>query len=190
MSSNSWDQQHLNDVVLHNVREWLTSMVVGLNLCPFAKNELVDNRIQFVMTQANTPEQLLQSLVEQLQCLDAAPSIATTVLIHPNVLQDFFDYNDFLGHADALLAQMGWEGVYQLASFHPQYQFAGTQPEDAENFTNRAPYPLLHLLREADVERAIASHPDVSKIPQRNIAHMEEVGADTLQNMLDRCCAS
>ena len=162
-------------------------MVVGLNLCPFAKRELVNNRIRFVVTQSIGEEQLLAALQTELSLLNNDESIETTLLIHPDVLQDFFDYNQFLDKADQLLLQMGLEGVYQIASFHPDYQFAGTAVEDAENYTNRSPYPLLHILREASLERTIAAYPDVEQIPVRNIETMNKLGRDKLQALLQGC---
>ena len=115
------------------------------------------------------------------------PELETTLLIHPAVLSDFLDFNDFLGQADELLRRSGLEGVFQLASFHPHYQFAGTAPEDAENYTNRSPYPVLHLLREASLEAAIERYPDTADIPERNIERMESLGSARLKALLDDC---
>ena len=187
MTNEASSQPHCATDVLSSVREWVSTMVIGLNLCPFAKAELLQERIHFVVSPATTAEKLLLCLAEQVQHLDGNPGVATTLLIHPYTLQHFLDYNDFLEQAETLLAQMGREGVYQIASFHPQYQFADTLPADAENFTNRSPYPLLHLLREDDVERAVAAHPDIGAIPLRNIDHMQTLGFNTLQQMLDGC---
>ena len=154
--------------------------MVGLNLCPFAKRELVKNRVRFSPTPAPTEEQLLLALQTELELLNTDPTIETTLLIHPNVLQDFDDYNEFLDYADQLLVQMGLEGIYQIASFHPDYQFDGVLAQDPENYTNRSPFPLLHIIREASLERAIADYPDVNEIPIRNIAMMNELGRDKL----------
>ncbi len=123
----------------------------------------------------------------ELELLNADPSVETTLLIHPAVLQDFYDFNDFLGCADILLLDMELEGIYQVASFHPDYQFGGTRPGDAENYTNRAPYPVLHLLREESLERVIADYPDVDDIPERNIELMNSLGQDKLQALLKSC---
>ena len=177
----------LNKTNTYTVRRWVEELVVGLNLCPFAKRELVNNRIRFVVTQSIGEEQLLAALQTELSLLNNDESIETTLLIHPDVLQDFFDYNQFLDKADQLLLQMGLEGVYQIASFHPDYQFAGTAVEDAENYTNRSPYPLLHILREASLERTIAAYPDVEQIPVRNIETMNKLGRDKLQALLQGC---
>ena len=176
-----------DEAVILAVRKWVGTFVVGLNLCPFAKRELVKNRVRFVSTAATTTEQLLTVLHAELERLNADPSVETTLLIHPDVLQDFYDYNDFLNVADNLLVDMALEGTYQIASFHPDYQFGGTHPEDAENYTNRAPYPLLHLLREESLEQVIADYPDVDEIPERNIELMNRLGAAKLQALLQSC---
>jgi len=126
-------------------------------------------------------------LQAELEWLDTHPAIETTLLIHPQVLQDFDDYNQFLETADDLLDAMGFDGMYQLASFHPNYQFAETAPADVENYTNRSPYPLLHLLREQSLERSIASYPDAEQIPLRNIALMKCLGVARLKQLLRAC---
>ncbi len=172
------------------VRNWVETLVVGMNLCPFAKRELVKNRVRFVTTAATTQEQLLLALQTELELLNADSTIETTLLIHADVLQDFYDFNDFLGLADSLLLDMDLEGVYQIASFHPDYQFGGTHPDDAENYTNRSPYPVLHLLREDSLERVIADYPDVDDIPERNIELMNSLGAEKLRALLQGCFKS
>jgi len=169
------------------VRHWVDTLVVGLNLCPFAKRELVKDRVRFTVTDATTEEQLLVAIQEELNLLDSDDAIETTLLIHPGVLQDFFDYNQFLNYTDGLLVEMGFEGVFQIASFHPDYQFGGTEPDDAENYTNRSPYPLLHLIREESLEQAIANYPNADQIPDRNIALMESMGQDQLKRLLQAC---
>lgn len=169
------------------VRKWVETLVVEMNLCPFAKRELVKNRVRFVSTAATTPEQLLLVLQAELELLNADPVVATTLLIHPQVLQDFYDFNDFLDLADSLLLDMQLEGVYQIASFHPNYQFGGTQPDDAENYTNRSPYAVLHLLREDSLEQVIADYPNVDDIPERNIELMNRLGQKRLQALLQDC---
>lgn len=176
-----------DEEIIQSVRQWVETFVVGMNLCPFAKRELVKNRVRFVTTAATTAEQLLQVLQTELELLNADPSVETTLLIHPAVLQDFYDFNDFLGCADILLLDMELEGIYQVASFHPDYRFGGTRPGDAENYTNRAPYPVLHLLREESLERVIADYPDVDDIPERNIELMNSLGQDKLQALLKSC---
>ena len=170
-----------HEKVVAAVRQWVDTLVVGMNLCPFAKRELVKDRVRFISTEVTTEEALLVLLQAELELLNSDPSIETTLLIHPEVLQDFYDFNDFLYFTDRLLVEMDLEGIYQIANFHPNYQFGGTEPEDAENYTNRSPYPVLHLIREESLEKAIANHPDVDAIPDRNIALMNELGKDKLQ---------
>jgi hypothetical protein len=166
--------------VIADTRIWLERAVIGLNLCPFARAEYVRNRIAFRVSEATTTERLLSQLEAALQELVAADpsSIETTLLIHPHVLQDFFDYNEFLGEADALLARMELDGVLQIASFHPQYQFAGEDPSGMSHFTNRSPYPMLHLLRESSVERAVRSGEDAETIVARNQATVQRLGPE------------
>jgi uncharacterized protein len=175
------------DAISACVRRWVETVVVDLNLCPFAGRELRRQRIRFVVTPATTQAQLLASLQTELQRLDTHPAIETTLLIHPRVLQDFDDYNQFLETADALLAATGLTGIYQLASFHPHYRFAETAAHDVENYTNRSPYPMLHLLRELSLERSIASYPDPEQIPLRNIALMKRLGIARLKQLLRAC---
>ena len=152
--------------------------VIGLNLCPFAKAVHVKEQVRWVLSSATTPEALLDQLMAELQLLaEADPeAIDTTLLVHPLVLQDFLDFNDFLGAADAALEDLGLDGTLQIASFHPQFQFDGTEPDDMGNFTNRAPYPTLHLLREDSIERAVQSFPDAAEIYERNIDTLERLG--------------
>ncbi|TNE78708.1 MAG: DUF1415 domain-containing protein, partial [Gammaproteobacteria bacterium] len=138
-----------NALVVESTRKWVEDVVVGYNLCPFAKRELVRNRVRFVVSEATTEDELLRDLHAELHRLDDEPEIETTLLIHPHALTDFGAYNDFLDAADGLLAFLEMDGIYQIASFHPDYQFEGTDPEAAENYTNRSPFPMLHLLREA-----------------------------------------
>jgi uncharacterized protein len=169
-----------DEEVVAATRAWLERAVIGLNLCPFAKAVYIKNQIRYAVSAAQTPEDLLADLVTELRILQAAVTseIDTTLLVHPRVLGDFLDYNDFLELADAAVASEGLEGEIQIASFHPHYQFAGTRPEDVENCSNRSPYPTLHLLREASIERAVAAFPDASRIFERNIETLRRLGHD------------
>jgi hypothetical protein len=176
-----------DDRVIAAVQRWVKSFVVDMNLCPFAKRELSSNRVRFASTAAKTEEELLLALQTELELLDRDTTIATTLLVHADVLQDFDGYNQFLNYADALLRQTGLEGVYQIASFHPDYRFAGAGPDDAENYTNRSPYPLLHIIREESLARAIAQSTDVDQVPARNIALMNQLGRDRLSALLQAC---
>jgi len=167
-------------------RRWLERAVIGLNLCPFAKAVHVRGQIRWVLSDATTPEALLETLGEELLWLrDAsAEEVDTTLLIHPQVLTDFLDYNDFLETADALVESLGLDGVLQVASFHPDYQFAGSAPDDVENFTNRSPYPTLHLLREGSVSRAVEAFPDAEVIVERNVETLRKLGVDGWRDLL------
>jgi len=163
--------------------------VIGLNLCPFAKAVQVKNLIRHVCCEARDTAALRETLRAELQRLDAAPieQVETTLLVHPWVLVDFLDYNDFLDEADALLRELDLEGVLQIASFHPRYQFAGTQPDDIENATNRSPYPTLHLLREASIERAVAALPEPEAIFEANQRTLHALGAPGWSELQARC---
>jgi len=168
-------------------RRWLERAVIGLNLCPFAKAVVAKEQVRFVLSDATTPEALLAELGEELLRLRDTPAeqIDTTLLIHPQLLGDFLDYNDFLDDADALVEALALDGVLQVASFHPGYQFAGSAPDDVENFTNRAPYPILHLLREDSVARAVAAFPDPDAIVERNIQTLRGIGVNGWKKLLD-----
>lgn len=175
------------DKIVGVVRRWLESVVVALNLCPFAGRVLLQEQIRFVVTEASTEEQLLMDLQDELSLLGNDPAVETTLLILPGLLQDFDDYNQFLEVADSLLIQMGLEGVYQIASFHPQYQFEGCDADDVENFTNRSPYPMLHLLREQSLDRVLADFANPEQIPLRNIELMKSLEKDRLLELLEAC---
>ena len=161
--------------------------MIGLNLCPFAKAVYVKQQVRFVLSEARDAESLLQQLRAELQWLHAADPLQTdtTLIVHPQVLTDFLEYNDFLDLADRLLAELGLEGEIQVASFHPDYQFAGTAHDDIGNHTNRSPYPTLHLLREASVERAVAAFPDPDAIVERNLATLEQLGLEGWRKLMD-----
>lgn len=176
-----------HNLIIKSVAHWVESVVVELNLCPFAKRELINNRVRFAVTDARSEEDLLIALEAELKLLDGDASVETSLLIHPNLLEDFGDYNQFLNFIDSLLIEMQLDGVFQVASFHPEYQFAGTNPHDAENFTNRSPYPLLHILREESLERAIAAHPDIDQVPVRNVELMNRFGTKKLKSLLANC---
>ncbi len=164
--------------VIHATREWLEKAVIGLNLCPFAKAVHLRGQVRFVVSDATDEESLLADLLHELESLyDAdAGEVETTLLIHPWVLGDFLDYNQFLDIADAAISELELDGEIQVASFHPDYQFAGSQPGDIENFSNRSPYPTLHLLRETSIARAVAAFPDAASIYDRNIDTLRSLG--------------
>ena len=177
----------LQDDPIAATRLWLERAVIGLNLCPFAKAVQAKGQVRFVLSDDEAPGALLETLGAELLLLRDAPpeDIDTTLIVHPRVLVDFLDYNDFLEQADALVAELGLEGVLQVASFHPDYQFAGTGPDDVENFTNRSPYPTLHLLREDSVARAVEAFPDPDAIVERNIETLRRLGRDEWRALFD-----
>ncbi|OMH31707.1 DUF1415 domain-containing protein [Motiliproteus sp. MSK22-1] len=166
--------------VEQQVRQWLEQVVVGLNLCPFAAKPYRNQQIRFSTTEAADEEALLVDLQAELMLIDQADpeEIETTLLIVPRMLTDFSDYNQFLDYADALVTQSGWEGVFQIASFHPDYCFAGVESDNPENLTNRSPYPVLHIIREASLERALNHYADPEQIPERNIQSMRSLTAE------------
>ena len=170
-------------------RAWVDRAVIGLNLCPFAKAPQVKGQVRYVLSPATDPAALLADLVAELETLAEAPAerIETTLLVHPGVMTDFAEYNDFLEVVDATVAELDLEGIVQVASFHPQYQFEGTEPDDVENATNRAPYPTLHLLREDSITRAVEAFPEAETIYETNIATMQRLGADGWAALQQQC---
>ena len=176
------------EAVLADTRAWLEKAVIGLDLCPFAKAVYVGDRIRYSVSAASHEDALLADLARELSLLQSTPErvCETTLLIHPRVLTDFSDYNAFLDAADGKRDALGLRGEIQIASFHPRYQFEGTAPDDLGNFTNRSPYPMLHLLREASVERAVAAIPDPAAIFERNIETLRRLGVDGWQRMFPR----
>jgi hypothetical protein len=167
-------------------QSWLERVVIGLNLCPFAKAVQARGQVRYRLSVAQSVEALLVDLREELLALqDADPNLVdTALLVHPQVLQDFLDYNDFLAEADALLSELGLEGTLQIASFHPDYCFADSDPDDAANYSNRSPFPMLHLLREASVSRAVDTFPDTASIYERNIATLRALTPDEVRGLL------
>jgi hypothetical protein len=157
------------------VQQWLEDVVIGLNLCPFAAKPNRNKQIKIFVSEATTEEVLLEDVLQELMNLDSktAEELETTLVTIPNMLQDFMDYNFFLDWVDALIKQQEWEGIYQIATFHPDYCFGGAEPEDDENLTNRSPYPVLHLIREESMEKVLKHYPNPEAIPDTNIARVE-----------------
>ena len=174
-----------SEVIAHT-KLWLERAVIGLNLCPFAKAVFIKDQIRYVVSSAQTPEELLADLMAELELLQQADpeAIDTTLLMHPDALRDFLDYNDFLDVADAAVEELGLDGEIQVASFHPEYQFAGTDVDDISNYTNRAPYPTLHLLREISVERAVDAFPEAAQIFDKNMRTLQRLGLDGWRKLL------
>jgi hypothetical protein len=164
--------------VIADTRTWLERAVIGLNLCPFAKGVHAKGQIHYALSESTSPKDLLDDLKKELKDLVALDSAArdTTLLIAPECLEDFFDFNDFLARADKALRTLKLNGIIQLASFHPQFQFAGTEADDITNCTNRAPYPTLHLLREDSIDRAVEVFPQAEAIFEANMQTLQRLG--------------
>jgi uncharacterized protein len=168
------------DIAIADTVRWLERAVIGLNLCPFAKGPHIKGQIHFAVSEAKGLEGLRDELIEELKALQALPAQEreTTLLIVPHLLRDFLDFNDFLDEADGVLQELDMEGEFQVASFHPDFQFADTEPDDITNFTNRSPYPTLHLIREASIDRAVEVFPEAETIFEANMATMEKLGLE------------
>jgi len=171
---------------LEITRNWVEKIVIGLNFCPFAKPVFIKNQIKFVLSEAKNPDELTKDFLEELNFLTGieGDDTETTIVIHPFVLEDFVDYLDYVDYANDLVYQAGLEGTFQVASFHPDYQFEATEPTDIENYTNRSPVQMLHILREDTLEKAIKTYPNVEDIPSNNIAKLKEIGLDGLQKLM------
>jgi hypothetical protein len=172
--------------VIAATQHWLTRAVIGLNLCPFAKAVHVKNQIRYAVSEAHDVEGVLTDLEAELQQLQAADPqrIDTTLVIFPRALADFVEFNDCVFFAERLVAQMGLEGILQVASFHPHYQFEGSDTDDIENYTNRAPYPILHLLRESSITRAVDAYPDAAGIYERNMETLRRLSHDGWRKLM------
>ncbi|WP_244815094.1 DUF1415 domain-containing protein [Caballeronia sp. Lep1P3] len=168
------------DDVIAAIQHWLTRAVIGLNLCPFAKSVHVKGQIRYVVSEARAVEDVVVELSQELRLLQESDpeTVETTLFITPDAFADFDDYNDALFLAERLLDEMGLAGDLQIASFHPHYRFEGTEPDDIDNYTNRAPYPVFHLLREASIDRAVDAFPDAADIYERNIETLRRLGHD------------
>lgn len=173
--------------IIKQTENWLTSFIITYNICPFAKREHDKASIRYAVIESNKLEQCLESVITECQRLDSETEIETTLLIFPAQFNHFDDYLDFLELAESLLIEQQYEGVYQLASFHPDYCFEGETNKDPANYTNRSPYPMLHLIREASLERALSSFPHPEQIPERNIVLTREMGLEKLQTILKNC---
>ncbi len=171
---------------LQQTQHWVEKIVIGLNLCPFAKPVFAKNQIKFVLSEATTLEALTNDLLVELDFLTGieGDDTETTIIVHPHVLQDFEDYLDYIDFTMDLIAEAGLEGTLQVASFHPNYQFEGTQITDIENYTNRSPFPMLHILREDTIEKATKTYPNIETIPERNIQKLKTIGLDGIAKIV------
>lgn len=174
------DKMETSGVITQKTQNWLEKAVIGLNLCPFAKAVHIKNQIRYVVTFAKKEEELIEVLIRELQYLaQASPDkVDTTLIIHPEIFNQFLDYNEFLAVADGAIESLNLDGVIQIASFHPQYQFAGTEPEDITNYTNRSPYPMLHLLRESSLSKVLETFPNPESIPEKNMETLKDLGLE------------
>ncbi len=173
----------MQQAIIEQTRRWVEHFVVGLNLCPFARHPFRNGLIRYVVYEDSDIVELARLMVKEAHWLSQQPAreLETTLIIHPNALLDFYDYLDFLEETTLLIRENGLEGIVQVASFHPQYQFAGTEPDAPENFTNRSPFPMLHLLREELIEQALEHYENPELIPQRNIDRMNKLGAEGIE---------
>jgi len=175
-----------SSLVIQQTKNWVREVVIGLNLCPFASQPFNKNRIDYIIATGDNTEQHLHQLAECLQQLDSNTAIDTSLLIFNEAYQNFDDYLDMLDIAEQLLEQLNYSGSYQLASFHPQYLFDSTTENDVSNYTNRSPFPMLHLLREKQIESAVASDIDTDAVPENNIKKLQEMGIEKMQAILKK----
>ncbi len=175
-----------DDVIISQTREWVSAVVIGDNFCPFARKEMVNNTIRYVVCR-QTLEDTLLTLIAECKSLDSTPATETSLLIYPEGFDDFQMFLELASLADNLMADQGYEGTYQLASFHPDYCFADSPKDDPANYTNRSPYPTFHLIREESIERVLQDIQNPEKIPERNIRYAREKGLDVMQAKLDAC---
>lgn len=177
---------HENNVAVVATKDWVEQVIIGFNFCPFAKREFDSGRIRYTPVAGTKRKAFAQTMLDEFYFLQDHPEVETTLVIFEQGLKDFFDYLDFLYFSEELLAEAGLEGVFQLASFHPEYQFEGEDFDDASNYTNRSPYPTIHLIREDSLEQAIAKHPDTAAIPERNQKVAREKGSDYWRAILEK----
>lgn len=174
------------EIISQQTKNWVEHFVIALNLCPFARSPFERQSIRYTVCQAQNIEDLLRDLVFELQKINSNLDIETTLLIHPEVLQNFADYNDFLLIAEDLLENMGLDGIVQIASFHPNYCFAGEEQNELSNYTNRSPYPMLHLIREQSINQAVKNYKDIDKIPATNITNLRALGKEELDKIIKK----
>jgi uncharacterized protein len=184
MTDSKQEQHCESNPIIQSVQFWLEHTIIGFNFCPFAKREFLNQSIHYEVVDDKNPQEQLHSLINECQRLDQHSEIETTLLILPIGLESYFDYLDLLQMAEELLFQEGYEGIYQLASFHPDYCFADVEYDDASNFTNRSPYPIFHLLRESSVEKAVAHSENPELIPERNIELAKQKGSEVFVELL------
>lgn len=174
--------------IIDQTQCWVKNIIIGHNFCPFAKREMERESIRYRVNHSTDLEPALQAMIDECAHLDDNDATETTLLIFPEGFQDFENYLDLVELGEKLIADQDYEGIYQFASFHPDYCFAGAEQNDAANYTNRSPYPMLHLIREASMEQALKHHPEPEKIPERNVEHARELGLEEMKRQLEECC--
>ena len=177
----------MKDPYLIATQKWIETVVIGLNICPFAQKVFDDKRIRFEIENSKDIESCLETVVAEFEYLDDHTNVETTLICYANYLKNFNDYLEFLTIAQVLLKELGYESIYQLASFHPDYLFAKTNEDDAANYTNRSPYPMLHILREESITHALKHYPTPEQIPEQNVAQMRQLGLANMQRLLSHC---
>ena len=175
---------HDHNLIINQTKNWIDNVIIGHNYCPFARKVVEDNKVRFQVCQLTDTTRQLEYLVNECIYLDQHPETETTLIIFPSGLNHFYDYLDFLSLAEDMLMEKGYEGEYQLASFHPQYMFQGSEEDDPANYTNRSPYPMLHLIREASIEKVLKHFKNPEDIPERNIEFARAQGLDIMQGLL------
>ncbi len=175
--------------VIQKTKNWVEQIVIGLNLCPFAAQPFHNETIDYAVMTGDSIEQHLQQLADTFNRFDDDATLETSLLIYPEAYQAFNDYLDFLDYANRLLDDLQYTGYYQLASFHPDYRFEHSAENDASNFSNRSPFPMLHLIREESLEAAIANYPDIEQVPKNNIIKLREIGYPEMQKRLIKITA-
>ncbi len=178
-----------NKTIIQQTKNWLSSVIIEHSICPFAKREHDNDRIHYEVIKSKDLETQLEQLILQCEALDNDASRETSLLIFPDALSDFEDYLDLVEIGNELMTKQGYEGVYQLASFHPQYRFADSSIDDASNYTNRSPYPMLHILREASIEKVLTNYPNPEDIPERNIKLTQDLGLEAMKKLLSETSA-
>lgn len=177
----------VSETIIAQTKKWIADVVVGCNFCPFAGREVKRGSIFYEVNNSDNQQEVLEQFFSLMQQLDEDATIETSLLILPSGFNDFDNYLSLVENAEKIIEQENYEGIYQVASFHPGYLFAGSNEQDPANYTNRSPYPMLHLLREASVTRAVESYPDINSVPENNIAYTKEKGLMYMQELLAAC---
>lgn len=177
----------LHNQIIHHTRSWIREVVIGLQFCPFAAQPFYQEKVRYIVTQPSSPQSVMEAVIKEAYHLDQEKETETTLIILPEGFTDFLDYLDMLDLCEQLLIEQGYEGIYQIASFHPAYQFADTDLDDPANFTNRSPYPMLHLIREDSITKVLESYPDPEHIPERNRTVARSKGLVAMMALRESC---